>query len=280
MTYHLFQRSDVRPRGLPRRAYPGPRGPRYVLEFHVCAGCARLRRRCAVCGYAPVQDAVTTCSLLADIHDLFAPPDPLSDQRVFPGQMFLMDGYVCVCDDCGRRFIQGHAEPSGWAGVPAIRPIRDDRFEILAYGYTDDRRAADAFVRVWDAIPRSQRGRILAHLDCDGRPHVDGHPPVAAGRLRIETLPGWPNWWKDTLGVNCERGHVIRLWSGAVDRMERPALSALLAHEIAHTLQLASGAPMISIDSKAEKWREEDADRIATRWGFDIASFRDRPCPV
>jgi len=224
---------------LPRRTYVHKGHVRQLLEFSVEPGCPQ---RCAWCG----------CKNYSS----------LKCHRCFPGPRFVMDGYVDMCDQCLPYTIKDHKSASDWPGVWIEEPLRHDPIDVYVYRYADDYRVASALREVWHKIPYRHRRRMREYLQDDDCRHEGRHTPVAWRRLRIETLPRWPNWGGDYSGINLARGHVIRLWPTVVKRMSQKSLAALVAHELAHTFQYAHRSGRACEDIEA------DAREIAERWGF------------
>jgi hypothetical protein len=251
---------------LPRRRYVKRNRTRFLLEF---GPTPFLPYRCAWCGYPDAAEKNLFSSFSSDWDD------GVNVGRIYPGPQFVMDGYVALCDEC-QWVVRDHREPSRGHGIASLRPIRGCPIEILAYGYADDLRVADAVSQVWQRIPHLERRRIRVFLADDVREaDDDGQPPVALGRLRIETLPLWPVWGRGLLGSNMACGHVIRVWATAARYMNQPALAALFAHEMAHTYQHATGTIPVSQDAfdvaarkKVKGQMEAEAQEIAGRWGF------------
>ena len=186
-----------------------------------------------------------------------------------------MDGFVVLCSDCQYSVHRWHSRPKKqWTGVPAIRPIADSPIEVVRYGYADDDRVAGTVADLWRSMPRAHRRRLLEYLRSDDRCERAKYSPVAPGALRIETLPRWPNWGHGVMGLNLERGHIIRLWTTAVQRMSQPALTALVGHELAHTYQDAVGSKLILDYETHTVEAEAEANEIASSWGCDIRLLR------
>jgi hypothetical protein len=238
---------------LPRKIYDHCGHIRQLLEFDVTP--TNRPQRCAWCG----------CRNGSEQEDLFFGSKRkirLECHRCFPGPRFVMDGYVTVCDRCLPYTIQDHKSKSEWPGVWIEEPLRRDPIGVFQYGYANDQRVANALEQVWKKVPYRNRRQMREYLQDDDRSREDGENTVAWRRLRIETLPRWPNWGQGVIGLNMARGHVIRLSATAVKRMSQRSLAALVAHELAHTFQRARGS------ARTGESREAEAQEIAGRWGF------------
>ena len=246
---------------LPRRRYTENGQTRLLLEFSPDP--AWPHRRCAYCGCRDQSDEF--------LFGTFG--EPMRCHRVFPGPRFVTDGFVVACPDCWEVVVDDHAEATDWPGIAVLRPVRGCPIEIARFGYADDARVAAAVEHVWNAAPRPDRRRILRYLEADNRGPVDDQPQVAVGRLRVETVPQWYVWGRNVLGENMAQGHVIRLWATAVREMDGAALAALAAHELAHSLQYATGTMPVEQDAASREQVEADARAIAGLWGFDDAAM-------
>ena len=194
--------SAPRPPFLPRRRYAEDGRTRHLLEFTVDP--TWPPPRCAWCG----------CPDDLDDRRFVGPfEESIHFRRVFPGPRFVTDGYVGVCSNCLKLVVDDHAEPTDWAGVAILNPVRACPIDVPCFGYADDARVAAAVGHVWDTVPERDRVCMIFYLVADGREFVDGQPPVALGRLRIETLPKWPSWDRDALGANMVDGHVLHIWA-------------------------------------------------------------------
>ena len=91
--------------------------------------------------------------------------------------------------------------------------------------------------------------------------------------MRVEALPGWAGRSGPFLGEGWTRGHAICLHSESVQNMPDEALAALIAHELAHAFQHATGCDW-GPTREAVEATVEDCIR---GWGFHPEAL-DRWC--
>lgn len=225
-------------------------GPRTLLEYEPVPDCYK---RCAACGITGARLWDTCVELIGTY-------------RVFPGPRFTMDGYVALCPDCKKFVLPEHRRPSdGYPGAEVVRPITGVPVELLAHGCADDVGVAHSVADVWRQIPRRDRKSIQTYLLDDPRRGCD---VVSPRMLRIETLWDWPSRGR-AWGMCYPDGRQIRLHARAVQSLQVTELRSLIAHELAHTFQWATGAEFIAHQTRSEDLaNEREADQITTRWGF------------
>jgi hypothetical protein len=126
-------------------------------------------------------------------------------------------------------------------------------------------RFARLFIETWKRLPYLARRRILGHWK---------KGPLGIGP-RIHLLPDWsgrrsrvdPDGALATTGL---LGLELFFCAEAVAAYPDELVRGIVAHELAHVLQWASGCDMVGVD--AEEW-EMDADELVEDWGFSATAM-------
>jgi hypothetical protein len=134
----------------------------------------------------------------------------------------------------------------------------------------DDDRFARRFVETWRRLPYRVRRKILRHWKSGASPFTRSAP-------LIELLPDWsgrggepaPRGTKAAAGM---MGHNLVFCSGIVDMYPDELVRDLIAQELAHVEQWASGW---DIDQADPFECEEDADGLVEDWGFSPTAMDD-----
>jgi hypothetical protein len=169
----------------------------------------------------------------------------------------------------------------------AKRILPRQRVYLWVYAGDGDK-FARLFAETWRRMPLWARRRILRHWRNDPR-------AAFAGDLspKIELTTHWKNregTEKDgEMAAVARLGHYMAFADQVVARMPDAVVHDLVAHELAHVLQFASGYEIdrsISRDDDA-LWLapngstltagdlETEADNIAENWGFRVESIDD-----
>jgi hypothetical protein len=145
---------------------------------------------------------------------------------------------------------------------------------------SDGRRFARVFQATWRRIPLRDRRRLLGYWKADGPEHGIALSP----RVHLVERNEFPTDDESVVGVTSDLGHRLQFPAKVVDRMPDAVAEDLIAHELAHAFQMATGIrPFIYPDgyeqficADGERWDrdllEYHADVIAERWGFDTNS--------
>lgn len=160
-------------------------------------------------------------------------------------------------------------------------------------GHGDEARFASLFARTWRRLPSEARESMLAHWrkDCKQR---RGFCWMSGTRLIspcIRLAYGWisDEWivrpiivdstmarnrsirrqMNPALGMVTGGGYQILFRAPAVDQMPEAMVQDLVAHELSHCYQFATGK-MENFESRFEC--EQDTDDLMEEWGFDNTS--------
>ena len=148
-----------------------------------------------------------------------------------------------LCDECGCEEREGQAE--GGLGILSKGVLKVDkpRYRLLLLGCLD-------------RIPRSGH-RI--NLPTEVRLKRRGSLPGVVGLTTYSVTGFAPN------GVAVEAGgtHAITFYTNLLDQLSDRAVTAVMAHELAHAWLNEHLCP------EASKTREDDADMLAAMWGFE-----------
>jgi hypothetical protein len=126
-------------------------------------------------------------------------------------------------------------------------------------------RFAALFVSTWKRMPLWARRSILRQWRTTPfEKHLLTMAPA------IELLSAWSNreprrGLRGEMGCCARGGCMLRFWSKVVEVMPDDLVCDLIAHELAHVFQWASGVNVLEEDSYLI---EEDADILVKHWGF------------
>jgi hypothetical protein len=144
----------------------------------------------------------------------------------------------------------------------------------------DGRRFARVFQTTWRRIPLGDRRRLLGYWKAEGPTHDIFLSP----EVYLTELDAFPIDNESIVGLASHFGHKLRFRADLVNRMPDAVAEDLIAHELAHAFQAATGIrPLESSNGTAifsglngELWEEHTleyhADVIAEEWGFDTNS--------
>jgi hypothetical protein len=153
----------------------------------------------------------------------------------------------------------------------------------------DGTRFAKLFTATWKQIPLWARRRMLGMWRQHSYVQLSDDMPremVAWHKKhqlwpRIELLPRWSTVRKNgglAYGQVGFLGREIRFWSRGIQLLPDVAVTTIIAHELAHATQHASGF-MKSLGGLDEEFDmefvEEEADTLIEEWGFDSYAFHD-----
>lgn len=154
---------------------------------------------------------------------------------------------------------------------------------LCGHGHGDDRRFARLFRETWVSLPLTARRRMLKHWREDERRGMRGFWCMGPTQAypTIQLLFSWFRTESDlyaALDLMPEEepqpfaqvfggGHTLRFLAAAVDRMPDDVVRRLIAHELAHVHQFASGG--LGADC------EDDAERLAGAWGYSDQPIRE-----
>jgi len=132
----------------------------------------------------------------------------------------------------------------------------------------------------------NQRYRLLL-LGCLGRIPRSGHRinfPTEVRLRRRGTLPGVVGLTTFSVGGFAPNGvaeevggtHTITFYTDLMDQLSDRAVTAVMAHELAHAWLNEHVRP------EASKTREDDADMLAAMWGFEseLEALEDETEPI
>lgn len=190
--------------------------------------------------------------------------------RLVPaGRRFPFAGVIGLCCGCRKQF--GDQVRAGmtyrdsstqqervWSPVEWVRPIAGQPLYLILRGCCDEKKLATAIEETWQRIPATARSIIHEH--CRTSKEED---TCIDGPIRIEALPKWPRshrCWATCLAG----GHAIRIVSTIVNTAPPAMLSHLLAHELGHTFQHATGSNW----SRPKRVIEQEVKEIIDGWGF------------
>jgi hypothetical protein len=186
-----------------------------------------------------------------------------------PSALCPVTGMVGVCRDClsqvrpgvfvGARYRDRIQNTDRcWSPPATVQPIPRYPIYLVTRKFCDEDRLAELVRATWKRIPTKVRGRMRPHWKTEPRRHS-----LCNGPLRIEALPSWPRYRRQ-LGVCMMAGHAIRLHSPTVESAPDEVLSTLIAHELAHCFQHATGANW----SRPKRAIEGEVHRLLDEWGF------------
>jgi hypothetical protein len=136
-------------------------------------------------------------------------------------------------------------------------------------------RFSKLFVETWKRLPLWARRRMLRHWNSYNCSYL-GYSPL------IQLLSGWSNQRIDrgggglrgTKGVVNRLGHHIQFWTKIVAAYPDELVRDLIAHELAHVVQWASGRDLNDDDDDAS-CVEDHADMLVDNWGFSSTAMDD-----
>lgn len=147
---------------------------------------------------------------------------------------------------------------------------------LKAHGHGNERRFARLFREVWRQLPIQDRDSMLAHWAnwSPADEHGMGHVSVSLenlSRLRHDRAVG------DCAGMGME----LKFYARVVDQLPDPLVRYVIAHELAHVLQVSrgqqlsppTGHPLGDKVAYLTNPVEPEADSIARTWGFDGVGF-------
>jgi hypothetical protein len=212
--------------------------------------------KCTFCG-------ITQRAAMADTH--FS----LIGYVVPPGPLCPVTGMVGICVHCLPKVwshFAGEVKCWGpfqrtdrsWSPPATVQPIPREPIYILIRKFCDEERLAELVRSSWTRIPARARRRLRAHWKTQ-----EGSHSLSSGPLRIEALPSWPEF-RQCLGMCMTAGHAIRLHSLTVQAAPDEVVSTLIAHEIAHVYQFATGANW----NRPNRVIKEEVSRLLDGWGF------------
>jgi hypothetical protein len=186
-----------------------------------------------------------------------------------PGPLCPVTGMVGICIDClPKVWAHSYGEvkcwgpfqrtDGSWSAPASVQPIPREPIYILIRRFCDEDRLAELVRATWKRIPPRARRRMRSHWKIDPESHS-----LCNGPLRIEALPSWPEF-RQCLGMCMTAGHAIRLHSLTVQAAPDEVVSSLIAHEVAHVFQHATGASL----SRPNRVIEAEVSRLLDGWGF------------
>jgi hypothetical protein len=150
----------------------------------------------------------------------------------------------------------------------------------LRVGAGDGRRFARVFQATWRRIPLGDRRRLLGYWKADGPEHGIFLSP----QVDLTERDDFPTDDESIAGLTSHLGHKLQFPAKLVDKMPDAVAEDLIAHELAHAFQMATGIRPFKypdgyeqfICADGARWDrdllEYHADVIAEGWGFDTNS--------
>jgi hypothetical protein len=163
-------------------------------------------------------------------------------------------------------------------------------YEVYLVGREGDpNRFAKLFLATWHRLPSKDRRLIMGWW---GRQtlghHLDGRQVTIGPGATVLLGDELRNQDRGRLADTVGSGHTLRFDSNAVAQMPDNVVQDLVAHELAHVVQLALGFKKVVDQDGIESWRkdgrywgtvddlEREADEMIDRWGFDPGSLHRR----
>lgn len=156
--------------------------------------------------------------------------------------------------------------------APEFFPIApNSRLWLPKLGIGDDERFADIVRKTWKMIPTWARRMMVKYWRaCPGGFIPAFWSPTIALDLDWHFSEHGFRHPKDLAACGCF-GHRLFFYAPVVDAMPSQHVEELIAHELAHVVNHASG-DVIQTDRTQPRWNdvaEEIADEIMQTWGFD-----------
>lgn len=146
-----------------------------------------------------------------------------------------------------------------------VRLFRRHQIHIFAPEGGD--RFASLFRLTWSRLPLWARREILGHWRCGGAGGLFRH---LVGRIpKIELVGGWSG--REALAAVRSNGHHLQFDAAVVREMPDHLVQDLIAHELAHVHQGATGL----FYSMPLHVLEQDANELMEAWGFDADAMDD-----
>lgn len=163
-----------------------------------------------------------------------------------------------------RKYFQNNVIEPGLRDGTILRLLpRHKVYLLVAAG--DGFRFAKNFRETWRRIPLWGRRRILRHWRAEhpGEPVIKPCIRLCEGWERRPLSKGLAGLKATVLQEGCE----LCFWSQIVEAYPDPLVQDLIAHELAHVVQLTMGFSWVGEDPFEV---EEHADGLIEQWGFDV----------
>jgi len=161
-----------------------------------------------------------------------------------------------LCDECGCE--EGENSAEGGLGIlsKGVLKVGNSRYRLL-------------LLSCLDRIPRSGH-RI--NLPTEVRLRRRGSLPGVVGLTTFSVTGFAPNGVAEEIGGT----HIITFYTNLLDQLSNRAVTAVMAHELAHAWLNEHLRP------EASKTREDDADMLAAMWGFEseLAALGEEAEPI
>jgi len=163
--------------------------------------------------------------------------------------------------------------------VPEFVPIvPTSRLWLPKLGIGDDERFANIFRATWHKIDRKARRLMVAHW----RKGLPRYEIQGLWSPTIQLTDEWKfyDWsWRhsrDLAACGCG-GHSLYFYAPVVDAMPTIHVEELIAHELAHVIQYATGEEPRTDTTKPRMLdaTENGADGYMEYWGFDSEAMDD-----
>ena len=129
----------------------------------------------------------------------------------------------------------------------------------------------DNFRKTWSVIPLRDRKKLLKHWRSLPSPVVVNGKLI--GYPSVELIPYKSDYFRGNSGEAIAQYKHFRcsfsFCSTYTDLLPAHAVQSLIAHELAHAICYLEEAESHCPEHLETSWPEEDADEVATFWGFD-----------
>ena len=155
---------------------------------------------------------------------------------------------------------------------PAYMPLLPRHKVYLFRVDGDGRRFVDNFRRTWSAIPLGDRRKLLRNWrSLPSRVVFNGK---LTGYPYVELIPHKSDYSRgnsgDAIAQYCHFGCSFSFCSMYMDLLPVHAVQSLIAHELGHAICHIEDAESHYPEQLETSWPEENADEVATCWGFDM----------
>lgn len=172
------------------------------------------------------------------------------------------------------RFLDLYDAADNYEFLPILP---SSRLWLPRLGIGDDERFAGIFRDTWKSIPlRARRLIVKLWRQCPLRRLQGLWSPMVALSDYWEFSEWSGREPKDFGGCGCG-GHSLYFFAPIVDAMPVQHVGELIAHELAHAVQFASG-DFPQTDRSKHRWFDDTeiiADEIMHQWGFDPDAIDD-----